>query len=156
MKQILLLGLLTMILVHGCVVEPPNYPIEPVIEFVEISRTTVTAQTIPPDYDRELDSLYITISFTDGDGDFGGENTSNVFLTDSRLGTISHDYWINEVPFIDTGDGISGEIKIVVPEIYCFPNAAPRDTLIYTIQIEDRAGHLSNEIQTPPIELICD
>lgn len=155
MKQILFLGLLTMTLIYGCV-EPPDYPIEPVIEFIEMNRTSVTAQTIPEDANRELDTLYITFSFTDGDGDLGGGDTSNVFLIDSRLGNAGSSYFIDDIPSAGATNGISGEITVMIPEIFCFQNSAPRDSMTYTIQIVDKAGHSSNEIQTPSIELICD
>jgi hypothetical protein len=45
---------------------------------------------------------------------------------------------------------------VMIPEIFCFPNSAPRDMMTYSIQIVDKAGHHSNIIQTPEIELICD
>ena len=155
MKNILLLGMLSMTLIYGCI-EPPDYPVEPVIEFVEMTRSSVIAQTIPEDPNRALDTIYITFAFTDGDGDLGGGDSSNVFLTDSRLGNAGESYFVDDIPEAGVTNGISGEMTVMIPEIFCFPNSAPRDTLIYTIQIVDRAGNLSNEIQTPPIELICD
>ncbi len=159
MKQILFLGLLTITLIYGCI-EPPDYPIEPVIEFVEMSRTSVRAQITPSDPNRELDTLYITFSFTDGDGDLGGGSfdttNQNVQLIDSRIGLVDASFRIDDLPNAGVTNGISGEMTVMIPEIFCFPNSEPRDTLIYTIQMIDRAGNLSNEIQTPPIELICD
>ncbi|MFK7948222.1 MAG: hypothetical protein AB8G11_11560 [Saprospiraceae bacterium] len=158
MKQILFLGLLTITLIYGCV-EPPDYPIQPVIEFVEMSRTSVTAQTSPPDINRALDTLYITFSFTDGDGDLGGgsfdSTNQNVHLIDSRIGVVDASYSVDDLPNAGVTNGISGEMTVRIPEIFCL-DSEPRDTLTYTIQIIDRAGNLSNEIQTPPIELICD
>ncbi|NJN77879.1 MAG: hypothetical protein HC803_05735 [Saprospiraceae bacterium] len=149
------LGILTTTLIYGCV-EPPDYPIEPVIEFVEMNRTQVIAQTIPEDANRALDTLIIKFSFTDGDGDLGGGDTSNVFLIDSRLGNAGETYFISAIPQAGATNGISGEITVMIPEIFCFPNSAPRDFMTYSIQIVDKAGHYSNIVQTPPIELICD
>ena len=155
MKNILFLGILLTTIIYGCI-EPPDYPVEPVIEFVEMTRTSVVGQTIPEDPNRALDTLYITFAFTDGDGDLGGGDSSNVFLRDSRLGNAGESYFVDDIPDAGVTNGISGEMTVMIPEIFCFPNSQPRDTLIYTIQIIDRAGNLSNEIQTPPIELICD
>ena len=155
MKNILLLGILGITLFHGCI-EPPDYPIEPVIAFVEMNRTQIVAQTIPEDASRALDTLLITFSFTDGDGDLGGGDTSNVFLIDSRLGNAGENYFISAIPQAGVTNGISGEITVMIPEIFCFPNSAPRDKMTYSIQIVDKAGHHSNIIQTPEIELICD
>lgn len=148
-----------MTLIYGCI-EPPDYPIEPVIEFVEMSRTSVTAQTIPLNPDRELDTLYITFSFTDGDGDLGGGSfdttNQNIQLIDSRIGLVDASFFVDDLPNAGVTNGISGEITVMIPEIFCFQNSEPRDTLNYSIQIIDRAGNLSNIIETPPIELICD
>jgi hypothetical protein len=155
MKNILFLGILGITLFHGCI-EPPNYPIEPVIAFVEMNRTQVIAQTIPENANRVLDTLLITFSFTDGDGDLGGGDTSNVFLIDSRLGNAGENYFISAIPQAGVTNGISGEITVMIPEIFCFPNSAPRDVMTYSIQIVDKAGHHSNIVQTPEIELICD
>lgn len=162
MKQIFFLGILIMTLFHGCI-EPPDYPIEPVLEFVEMTRTSVIAQTIPEDANRQVDTLFVTFSFTDGDGDLGGGNfpglAANLRLTDTRPGVPGDGaqyLFIDDIPAAGATNGISGEITIMLPEIFCFPNSEPRDTVIYNIQLIDRAGNLSNEIQTPPIELICD
>jgi hypothetical protein len=103
-----------------------------------------------------LDTLIIKFSFTDGDGDLGGGDTTNVFLIDSRLGNAGESYLISDIPQAGATNGISGEITIMIPKIFCFPNSAPRDSLIYSIQIVDKAGHQSNIIQTPAIELVCD
>ncbi len=142
-------------LMYGCV-EAPIYPVEPVIEFVKINRTQVIAQTIPEDPNRALDTVYITFSFTDGDGDLGGGSVNNVFLIDSRLGNSGESFYIDAIPQGGASNGISGEITIMIPEIFCFPNSEPRDELVYSIQIVDKAGNLSNIIETPAIELICD
>jgi hypothetical protein len=155
MKKIFFLVILSAALFHGCI-EAPDYPIEPVIEFVEINKTQIIAQTIPEDANRALDTLIIKFSFTDGDGDLGGGDTTNVFLIDSRLGNAGESYLISDIPQAGATNGISGEITIMIPKIFCFPNSAPRDSLIYSIQIVDKAGHQSNIIQTPAIELVCD
>lgn len=158
MKNILLLGILGITLFHGCV-EPPDYPIEPVIAFVEMNKTQIVAQTIPENANRNLDTLIITFSFTDGDGDLGkseGDTTYNVFLIDSRLGNAGESFQIKTIPQAGVTNGISGEMTVKIPKIFCFPNSAPRDKMTYSIQILDNAGHYSNIIQTPEIELICD
>ncbi|MFT5833477.1 MAG: hypothetical protein ACI97N_001104 [Cognaticolwellia sp.] len=154
MKKIFFLVILSAALFHGCI-EAPDYPIEPVIEFVEINKTQIIAQTIPEDANRALDTLIIKFSFTDGDGDLGGD-TLNVFLIDARLGNAGESYPINDIPQAGATNGISGEITIMIPKTFCFRNSPPRDSLIYSIQIVDKAGHQSNIIQTPAIELVCD
>lgn len=152
---------IAVLLLQYCV-KPPNYPNEPVIEFAAMSKTTMLQTPLGPD------SILISFSFTDGDGDLGSQNGEpNIFIKDGR---DSFDKPAYQIPYIEpqgAGNGISGTIYIVVPTtccIYIDPNGIPRacadvpipfDTLTYLISIKDRAGHESNQIETPPIELIC-
>jgi hypothetical protein len=147
-------------------VKPPDYPIEPAITFGALSKKTMLQSRLGQD------SIAVRFSFTDGDGDLGFQDTSaSIFITDGRDSFNKPPY---RIPFLGTqgvGNGISGEITIVVPTTCCiYPDKngikyppcdtsvnAPqsRDTVFYWIQIKDRAGHLSNKIKTDPIELIC-
>ncbi len=154
MKKILFLSLTISLLIYGCV-EPPDYPIEPVIEFISVNSNEVVAQTIPEDQNRDLDTIYIKFGFTDGDGDLGSDSL-NVFVTDKRTGNADEVYSIGEIPQAGATNGISGEITVMIPEVFCFPNSDPRDTLVYEIQIFDKAGNASNIIESSPIVLICD
>jgi hypothetical protein len=149
-------------LAKSCV-QPPDYPVEPEIEFLSLSKNTLWQTRFG------ADSLTITFSFTDGDGDLGfSDTTASIFIVDGRDGFSKPSY---RIPFVEqqgAGNGISGEVSIVVPTTCCIypPNTRPpcdtsagapqfTDTVIYRIQIKDRAGHLSNEIETDPIILIC-
>ena len=154
MKKIFFLAIITSLLIYGCV-EPPDYPNEPVIEFRAVNSNQLVARTIPEDASRQLDTLYISFGFTDGDGDLGSDSL-NVFVTDKRTGNADEVYSIGEIPQAGATNGISGEITVMIPEVFCFPNSNPRDTLIYEIQIFDKAGNASNVIETSPIILICD
>lgn len=158
--------LLLLVLVAGIIVnctKPPDYPDEPVITFERFSKSAIeqgNAGTRP-------DTLQLVIGFTDGDGDIGSDSI-NVFLTDSRNGAREI-FRINPIPKQGTGNGISGEIMIKMPNrIYfcctfpnttntCFPSTEyPEDTVSYTVQIKDRAGNLSNKVQTTPITILCN
>lgn len=168
MKQILLavvaLATLSNVLVY-CV-KPPDYPIEPVISFLYNSKSAMLQSRLGQD------SIAVTFSFTDGDGDLGfADTTSNIFVTDGRDLFAKPPYRIPDLGSQGVGNGISGEVTIVIPTSCCiYPKVngiqyppcdtsknAPqqRDTLFYIIQIKDQKGHLSNVIQTAPIELIC-
>jgi len=143
--------------------KPPDYPDEPVIAFGRLTKTIIeqgNAGTRP-------DTLELIIDFTDGDGDIGSDSI-NVFLTDSRNGAREI-FRINPIPKQGTGNGISGEIMIKMPNrVYfcctfpnttntCFPSKEyPEDMVSYKVQIKDRAGNLSNEIETPPITILCN
>lgn len=156
------------ILLVGCV-QPPEYPIEPVIEFMSLS------QDVIPQGKSSDNSLTITIGFTDGDGDIGhfGDESENqindLFVRDLRTDEISQQFIIWFVPEQGTTNGISGEISFDIPTTCCiFPDFVtdailpcepstqyPVDTLIYEIYIQDRAGNESNRVLTQPIFLQC-
>lgn len=157
--SILLLSAL--ILLPFCV-KPPNYPDEPVIEFKSLSKNVMYQSTFGQD------SVVITFTFTDGDGDLGFKDfEESIFIVDGRDTFSKPSYRIPYIEQQGAGNGISGDISIVVPTTCCiYPKPyipcdtsqnAPQqlDTVFYWIRIKDRAGHISNEIQTAPITLIC-
>lgn len=158
MRKFLGICLLAFLLVTSCV-KPPDYPVEPIIEFVSFSKTSIG---------QNVDTTLLTIYFTDGDGDLGEQDnspTTNIILTDTRIGQGFKEYY--KVPFIPkqgVGNGISGEIYISLTQccvpttgVPCQPNPGqmPED-IVYTMQLSDRAGNLSNIITLPPLTIICD
>lgn len=158
--------LFLILLLSGCV-KPPTYPSQPQIEFKSVSSGYV--------YSGYTDT--ITISFTDGEGDIGVSSSPddscdfcslkssdstcfnmkgfNVFLIDHRDTCISTFASAN----IETGskyDDISGEIVIItaIDSKKCFATpqpGCPKDTVVYSIMIKDKAGNRSNIVQTTPI-----
>lgn len=154
--------LLSFGLLTACV-NPPEFPAEPVITFESLSDTEIHQFTSGP-----IDSIQIHFSFTDGDGDLSGiaNDSVDIFLTDSRL-PIQTPFAIPVFPSEGTGNGISGDIFISIVNtnnaICCIANNrfcvsdpnTPVDTFSYAIQIRDRAGNFSNEIRTPPINILC-
>lgn len=155
---LLCLAMALMVLAQFCV-QPPDYPDEPVIEFKNLSKNTMIQSALG------VDSVVITFTYTDGDGDLGFEdNTASLYIEDGRDSFAKPPY---RIPFVGTqgaGNGVSGEISIVVPTPCCiFNNVACNttsfvpefDTLFYRIRIQDRAGHTSNTIETSPIQLRC-
>ncbi|HMX40978.1 MAG TPA: hypothetical protein PK971_10055 [Saprospiraceae bacterium] len=158
--------LLTALTVFQFCVKPPDYPIEPVIEFKSLSKTQMWQLTAP----QPEDFVTVTFTYTDGDGDLGAKENpeeSGVFYLDQRDLNSLTPY---RLPFVEpqgTGNGISGEITVRLPRTCCIqkrPNGStltcndvlvPRDTVSYIVYIRDRAGHESNRIVTPPITLLC-
>ena len=147
-------------------IQPPNYPNEPVIEFLSLNQTSIAQGN----GGATADTLAVLFSFTDGDGDLGNDGDSiDVFLTDSRDGFVNQ-FKLPLIPDQGTGNGISGEITLRIPNkpfnICCtFPNGAtacqpntefPTDTLSYGITIKDRAGNESNKVQTDVITILCN
>ncbi len=156
MKNIVLLSTLIMFGMAACI-QPPNYPIEPEIEFVSLSKSEVF---------QAIDTFRITFSYTDGDGDIGlalNDSENNVIIIDSRTG-FEETFRVPAIPQQGVSNGISGEISLLVFASCCLnsnpiclptPNANPEE-ITYTIQLFDKAGNASNIIQTSPIMLICD
>jgi hypothetical protein len=62
---------------------PPEFPNEPVIEFIGLSKNTIIqsrSSQLPQD------TIEISFKFTDGDGNLGNADSVNIILTDSRDG----------------------------------------------------------------------
>lgn len=158
-KHAFLLCLL--IVAFATCIRPPDYSIEPQIAFKSMTKTAMRQG-----FGSE-DSVYVTLSFTDGDGDLGGisgTDSLNVFITDKRNNKpVEQTFRIPFVPEAGAKNGISGEIRFLMYTTCCLslepckatPNR-PTDTLIYDIYIKDRAGHKSNVVQTKPILLQCN
>lgn len=140
---------------------PPDYPVEPQIEFVSVSKDTLRRGIFN-------DTTFITISFTDGDGDIGTPGTLDLFLIDTRNDVLANQYTIPEVPELGGNNGIKGEIVIQVPSSCCLfdpdllldpcKDEHPSllyDPIVYEIYLVDKAGHNSNVVQTTPVYIRC-
>ncbi len=165
MKKLLSLSVLALFVFLQYCVQPPDYPKEPVIEYVGISKTLLQQGT------GYQDSLSVTFSFTDGDGDLGfpeSDPTASVFIRDSRDSFPKPPLQLPYVEPQGAGNGISGEITVKLPTTCCIytdtagfkfvcddVNQVAFDTFFYYIKIRDRAGHESNEIKTENIRLKC-
>ena len=155
---IFLIALITISLLDFGCTKPPDYPDEPQIEFLSWNRTIV---------EQETDSLWLNISFTDGDGDIGDAEDTNepfVFFTDTRtnLGGFQ-DVTLPLVPQQGAGNGINGEISVKVIGVCCLNISTPCipssemqfDTVVYEVYITDQAGNQSNVITTDPVLIRC-
>ena len=158
--NILLCFLLAICLVLSCT-KPPDYPVVPEIGFKGFTKNFMDQGFL------NEDSLMVTISFTDGDGDLGDHDSLNLFITDKRTGFLQDQFRIPFIPEQGASNGISGEISFALYNTCCIfsdksippctPNTQePLDTLIYSIYIKDRSNNLSNVIETEPIFLQCD
>jgi len=158
------IGLLLLMMSAGwnCL-ESPNYPDEPFIEFLDISKDTLDQGIF------QQDSLVVRFSFQDGDGDIGKteqDPQNNIFFIDERTGTQDNTFGIPMIPEEGAANGVEGEIRVLLFSTCCiYSDGAdpctineqfPLDTVQYRIYIKDRAGHKSNEILTTPIILRCN
>ena len=148
----------------GCL-EPPEYPLEPVLTFEGLTRDTMDQGALLQD------STTLVISFTDGDGDIAfpeDDTTASVFLTNIRTGARLSRFKIDPIEEAGLENGISGEFRLRVFTTCCEypPNIAafrcepsreyPIDTLLLEAHIVDRAGNESNRVAVAPIYLRCD
>jgi hypothetical protein len=157
------LGLLFIAIAGWQCLDTPNFPDEPFIEFLSVSKDTMQQGIFMED------SLIVRFRFEDGDGDIGREgqgDENNVFFIDERTGTIDNTFGLPAIPEEGAANGVEGEVRIVLFStccIYndgldpCLPNpSVPYDTVQYRIYMKDQAGHVSNEILTSPIILRCN
>jgi len=148
-----------LILSIGSCLDPPDYDVEPQIEYLGMSKN----QMIQDEFNT--DSTYIFFSFTDGDGDLGSDDSLNVFLIDTRDNFIANRYRLPYFPEEGANNGVSGEITVKIYTTCCiYPTGQapctpsdqfPFDTVSYRIYITDRSGHQSNAIETEPILIEC-
>lgn len=156
--------------ISSCV-KPPTYPDEPAIKFISVSKQNM----------MEGDSLLITISFTDGNGDIGAPDgtqtidtlpfackvpsgNSNfyydpfktMFILDERDSCYMSVYKAAYIEPKGKFDDISGEIAIISPPVACkkFPPQA-LDSVRWEIRIRDRSGNFSNPVFTPYVTINC-
>jgi len=163
---VMVLGTFVLLTFPGSCVKPPDYPNTPVIKFKRISKTQLKQGT------QGEDSLTVVFTYTDGDGDLGFPNNdaqASIFVQDARDSFPKYSYKIPYVEPQGTGNGISGEISIVLPTTCCIyttpqgiklscdqvPKTFKSDSLYYRIRIRDRAGNMSNTITTDKITLVC-
>jgi hypothetical protein len=144
-------------------VRPPEYPIEPQLEFVSISKSLVLQDA---SLTKITDTLFVVLSFTDGDGDIGFQDSKEaIVILDTRKRDTIND--VKSLPFVPeqgAGNGITGEITLrlrggcctnTINGVPCGQPKFSRDTTSYEIYIKDRAGHESNRVKTPPIFIKC-
>ncbi len=152
--------------IASCVSEP-EYPDEPAITYRSISKSTV----------QEGDSLLLTFSFTDGDGNLGKKLANNADCSNNNC-EFTSDSTCYKDPFyscyiIDMRDScfsaialpdldpngnvkaISGEIDIVIPPLFCKCMSCPNDQVEYQIIIRDASGNYSNVILSETISISC-
>jgi hypothetical protein len=150
--------------VNACV-KPPVYPAEPVIAFKGMSKTLISQRGLGKD------TLAITFDFTNGDRDLNFmSDKGSIILTDTRDNFENSRYRIGSLDLQGGGNGISGEVTFLIANdviccIYPFDSGivpcdianAPQslDTMSFKIRIKDRAGNISNTIETPPFYLQC-
>lgn len=138
-----------------------NISVIPSIKLIGLSKDTIKQG------DLNQDSLFISISFEDGDGDLGWGSASSekdIFLIDKRTGLVSDQFKIPDIPDAN-GEAISGILDVRVYTTCCLftnnippcssPVEFPTNTIRYEIYVKDRSGNESNRLVTNVVTLMC-
>jgi len=146
----------------GCV-SSPQFSEVPELTYVGVSKNSMVQSNVLSD------SIFLSFDFTDGDGDIGvGDNTNFFDLTiiDNRTGNVFDRFKTPFVPEQGASNGIEGSVQIKIYTTCCIfddgtvpcdnPLTPMNNELTLDIQLEDRAGNLSNVITTEVITLFCD
>ena len=117
----------------------------PTIEFVSITPGSVV---------EYQDSITITISYKDANGDLGENDASvkNLFITDSR-NNVTYQYRIKQLSPDNSDISIQGNLNVVLANTAIIDAADSTETFHYSIYVRDRADNDSNTVTTSNIEV---
>jgi len=120
---------------------------EPISDVPEISFLSATPQTLT----AFADSLTVTISYRDGDGDLGENDTddNNLFMEDSR-NEVVYGFRIRQLAPDNATIAIQGNLHIAVPNVPII-GSGNTESFTYTIHVTDRAGNESNRVTSTVI-----
>lgn len=136
-----------MLIIQACteVNNEPAFSIIPAISIKDISTDTII---------QAQDSVVITISYQDGDGDLGESDPDKptVFVQDQRLNEPDG---LHLAPLTPAGEELSikGDLKVVLPDLFILGNGQQQTTKM-RIWLVDRSGNKSNEVVTPTLTIM--
>lgn len=137
LKNIALLILGMSFIFSSCKKDKIDTSLEPKIEFVSISPSTVI---------EYKDQINIVISYDDYDGDIGANdaNVKNLFVTDSR-NNVTYEYRISQLSPDGSTIHIRGDLNTIIKNTAITDNSNSQ-TVTYSVYLKDRAGNQSNTI----------
>ncbi|HAW51866.1 MAG TPA: hypothetical protein DCX54_05985 [Flavobacteriales bacterium] len=115
---------------------------EPQIAFVSLDPMVV---------ENFKNSVTLTITYKDMNGDLGSENP-DVYSLSVKDGRLDEEDWYHVPPLAPPGYEIpiQGSLQIVLNSMFILGNGDTEYASL-TVKIRDRAGHWSNVIHTPSI-----
>lgn len=133
----------SVMLFSSCEKDAPVYSQTPAIELLSVSPSSVT----------ENQTITFSIKYTDGDGDLGQdkENVYNLFLTDTRV-NVTYQYRIKQLAPDNSTIAITGTLNVKLNGTAITDGSLSQD-VIYTLYVVDRAGHQSNVVTCPAVNL---
>ena len=112
----------------------------------------ISFESVVPNVVTEYqDSLYFTISYRDGDGDLGQNNTdeNNLFVQDSRNG-VTYGFRIRQLAPDNATIAIQGNLNVTLANTAII-NGGTSESVNYTIWVVDRAGNESNRVNSSTV-----
>lgn len=118
----------------------------PEISFVSIGPSAVF---------QNKDSVIIRISYRDGDGDLGENNSDvkNAEITNFRNNLI-YNFRIRQLAPTDANIAIQGELEFIVPGVAMENTSLSSESTSFSIKITDRAGNVSNVVTSNSITVL--
>lgn len=138
-KNWIYIFLLIPLLFFSCKKENKRAAEPPMLVLLKVEPTTVT---------EFKDSVMVTFSYYDANGDLGNESPDEYALEvkDSRL-PESDWYHVKPLAPLDYDISIEGELTVKMNSMFLLGNG-DQEMLTLTMKIQDRAGNWSNEIVT--------
>jgi hypothetical protein len=117
----------------------------PSIEFVSITPSTVKVGQ---------ETVNITISYKDADGDLGENNSDvkNMFVTDTRNGVV-YEFRVQQLAPSGSAISIQGNLSIAMPNTG-ISDGVSSESAIFSVYVKDRAGNESNSVSTSAITVL--
>jgi hypothetical protein len=121
------------------------FTFEPSIEFKSISPGTIK---------EYRDSVIITISYLDRNGDLGENETEipNAFVKDLR-NNLTYSFRIRQLA-PEASIAIQGNLSIVIPQVALVNSTATSESATFEVYVKDRAGLESNKITTSAVSIV--
>ncbi len=119
----------------------------PEIELMNVTPTTAK---------QYVDSIAFTIQYLDGDGDLGHADPDipTIQLIDNRdAGLLVFNYHLSPRTPEDSDLSIQGELTIVLSNSILLDDSNQSETTTFSISITDRAGNVSNVVETETITI---
>ena len=107
----------------------------------------------PTEVKQFTDSLKITFTYEDGDGDLGNDNAdiNSLEVQDERLAKPDF-YYVPPMAPVDAKIRIKGQMTMNLRNVFLL-GTGNIETTTFTVRIKDRSGNWSNPIRTPEITI---
>jgi len=122
----------------------------------EVPHVTVDA-ALPSAVVALQDSVVLRLTYTDLDGDLGflEADSAVVFVTDDRF-PLTEMFHVPPVAPLAASVAVTGVWEVVLDRLIMADPLATSETVVFRIQIRDRAGHWSNEALSPPVTVVAN